>query len=332
MTDSALKAFLSELIDYAGLFPPAQLSMQRAVENYFKYRNSPNGWIISRFICPASRLNELETSLASWEPEISSQPLRLSVTCSTGTSIDEFFSILEKEFDNTRKFQESYSTKVKIELLELKIPRSLFSPNSTTSQVKSFLDDLVDFIDDEFPWQVRPFLEPQLDDKWENFLTTLFGGFAIHYDDKALWTRKNSLPPGIKIRCGGTFLSRPPSAAQLARILSHCSMMGITFKATAGLHHPLPHFNQQQNVMEHGFINVFLAAVLAFTQNVPEEILRSLLQETDKSKFIITDHSVGWNDHVLAAKEVKKARQKAISFGSCDFIEPITELQHLDFL
>ena len=57
--DDALRAFLTGLIDYAGLFPPAKLDMPTALAHYLKYRDHPDHWMLGRFICPASRLTEL---------------------------------------------------------------------------------------------------------------------------------------------------------------------------------------------------------------------------------------------------------------------------------
>ena len=37
----SLQAFLSHLIDYAGLFPPAALSLPEAITNYGRYRHHP---------------------------------------------------------------------------------------------------------------------------------------------------------------------------------------------------------------------------------------------------------------------------------------------------
>jgi hypothetical protein len=51
------------VIDYAGLFPPAALPMPRAVENYARYRMSPESWMLGRFVVPVSRLDEFEASI-----------------------------------------------------------------------------------------------------------------------------------------------------------------------------------------------------------------------------------------------------------------------------
>ena len=37
----SLRALLTGIIDYAGLFPPARLPLDQAVRNYGRYRNEP---------------------------------------------------------------------------------------------------------------------------------------------------------------------------------------------------------------------------------------------------------------------------------------------------
>src|SRR5438445_13553439 len=55
----SLRALLEGVIDYAGLFPPAKLPMEQAIRNYARYRREQEGWMLGRFLCPASRLAEL---------------------------------------------------------------------------------------------------------------------------------------------------------------------------------------------------------------------------------------------------------------------------------
>ena len=61
----ARTAAFAALIDYAGLFPPASLDMADAVEGYRTARNSSASWVAGRFLCPASRLEELAGALMS---------------------------------------------------------------------------------------------------------------------------------------------------------------------------------------------------------------------------------------------------------------------------
>jgi len=52
MLARSLQKLLAHLIDYAGTFPPAALSMEEALENYERYRNGEHAWMLGRFIVP----------------------------------------------------------------------------------------------------------------------------------------------------------------------------------------------------------------------------------------------------------------------------------------
>jgi hypothetical protein len=53
-------ALFGRLIDHAPLFPPARLPVAEALEEHRRARAGSDGWIVRRFVCPASRLDELE--------------------------------------------------------------------------------------------------------------------------------------------------------------------------------------------------------------------------------------------------------------------------------
>ena len=55
----AVGTLLARAIDYAGLFPPAQLDMPGAVAEYSSYLHSPDAWALGRFVVPVARLDEL---------------------------------------------------------------------------------------------------------------------------------------------------------------------------------------------------------------------------------------------------------------------------------
>lgn len=61
-------ALFARLIDHAPLFPPASLPLPEALEDHAQARESRYGWIVRRFVAPASVLGSLD-----------GEPLELSV-------------------------------------------------------------------------------------------------------------------------------------------------------------------------------------------------------------------------------------------------------------
>jgi hypothetical protein len=72
-------ALFARLIDHAPLFPPAQLPLPEALEEHRLAREGPHGWIVRRFVAPASVL-----------PALNGEPLRLSVVLDDdGADVDD---------------------------------------------------------------------------------------------------------------------------------------------------------------------------------------------------------------------------------------------------
>jgi hypothetical protein len=66
-------ALFGGLIDHAPTFPPEQLPLDQGLAEHRRVRETEHGWIVNRFVCPASKLGEL-----------GDEPLRLSVVLDTG--------------------------------------------------------------------------------------------------------------------------------------------------------------------------------------------------------------------------------------------------------
>ena len=52
-----VQTLLEHSIDYAGLFPPASLDLEIALNNYRRYQYSDHAWLLGKFVLPASHLN-----------------------------------------------------------------------------------------------------------------------------------------------------------------------------------------------------------------------------------------------------------------------------------
>jgi len=81
---SAARALLSGLIDHAPLFPPASLPLEEALEDHRRARSSQHAWMVARFVCPASRLDELD-----------GEDLRLSIVADAEPLLDNRVEAVE---------------------------------------------------------------------------------------------------------------------------------------------------------------------------------------------------------------------------------------------
>jgi hypothetical protein len=72
-TIDARHALFGGLIDHAPTFPPEELPLAEGLAEHRRVRQTEQGWIVNRFVCPASKL-----------PQLGDEPLRLSVVLDTG--------------------------------------------------------------------------------------------------------------------------------------------------------------------------------------------------------------------------------------------------------
>lgn len=56
----SLRALLSNLIDYAGLYPPAGLPLDEVIARYKSYRDAEEHWILNRLVLPATKLPQVQ--------------------------------------------------------------------------------------------------------------------------------------------------------------------------------------------------------------------------------------------------------------------------------
>lgn len=101
-------------------------------------------------------------------------------------------------------------------------------------------------------------------------------------------------------------------------------------KCTAGLHHPVRHFNDSVNAKMHGFLNVFGCAALAQIDGVKRSDLEAILDEENPASFRFDDKGLWWNDRAIQNGSLSKSRRSLmVSFGSCSFDEPRDDLKAL---
>jgi len=151
-----------------------------------------------------------------------------------------------------------------------------------------------------------------------------------------------------KLRTGGVVQEAFPAIERIAEFLTACAELGLAFKATAGLHHPLRcmhpltyETNASEGLM-HGFLNLFTAATIAWSAAragyaVPRDALATCLADEERANWHFDEHGLTWSgeeEPVHVGLNVLRTMRSefALSFGSCSFEEPIADLRELDLL
>ncbi len=131
------------------------------------------------------------------------------------------------------------------------------------------------------------------------------------------------LGAGAKVRCGGPTPDMFPSPAELAEFITGCRDLGLRFKATAGLHHPL------RDGIVHGFLNLLAASAMAHAGAGPRELIDVLLAD-EPGAFSFAGDGFGVAGREFGAEEVAAMRRDLfVGFGSCSFSEPVEDLKKL---
>lgn len=142
-----------------------------------------------------------------------------------------------------------------------------------------------------------------------------------------------------KIRTGGVTPDAFPTTQQTIRFVRTCLAANISFKATAGLHHPIRCFRPltyEANSVEgtmHGFLNLFLMTGFA-REGYKVSVLEEVMEEEFGEVFRFEEHAATWRDDFsLNLYQIERLRTFGIqSFGSCSFDEPVADLQKLGIL
>jgi hypothetical protein len=302
---TARNALLRGLVDYAGLFPPAGLGMADAVRNYAAYRQSEHAWVLGRFILPWGRLEEFEAAAGALPADSSggadgnaSKPWPISILVAS----------------------DSLPTAAALDGFHQRHPGAVID----TVESKPARPEDLGRIAASLPKSCTHYAEIPLTDD------------ASQYEAWFSVLKRRGVR--AKIRTGGLTPDAIPSSRDIATFLYTAANARIAFKATAGLHHPLRSEHAltyeagSPRATMHGFVNLFVAATVAYCGGQFADIFAAL-EERSPHAFRLGDKSVTWRTHHFPVDHVCSARQSfAVGFGSCSFTEPVGDLLALGWL
>ena len=321
----SVEALIHKLIDYAGLFPPAKLPLNEAFANYIEYSKGEYSKMLANFIIPTKMMGDLNELIKSSGATVT---LHLSVLGSSGETESEFMNNLKSDIAEWKKFREN-NPGAHTNFYEVRLPIEVIATQDA-AEIGRFIGLVSDEITGNINEEVILFFEATPDegtstDEWKTDTDAVIEGIKIHN-----LTKKTA---GYKLRTGGVTASAFPLPEQVAFAIKHCLNRQIPMKCTAGLHHPVRHFNEEVRTRMHGFINIFWAGAIAIRHNISESEIIKMLEEEDPNAFEFTDDSFVWDKYTVSVEDIQYSREALIiSYGSCSFDEPIEDLQKLNLL
>lgn len=321
----SLQTLLNEILDYAGLFPPAELSLQQAIHNYADYREEPESWLLSRFVLPVHALPDLTPYQNLFSH---GAPYRFSVLGTGGSDPDAFLEAFGRDLEVLDRFDAEYGGRSQADVMEVPLPRTLVGEDRAT--LESFFEAVDRRLIQTGTAKLDLFFQLPMRANAVQRLRALCAAVAEHNSHQALPARSNM---GLKIRCGGADPSDVPPVEHAAALIVACRDAGVPFKASAGLNHPIRHYDDGLDTEMHGFLNLFGAAVLASEHQLDSEAVRMILLEETPQNFRFEKEGFSWRNLGVSLEGIRHARESlALSFSSSHFEEPVDNLREIELL
>jgi len=284
----ALPTLLHDLIDYAGLFPPAGLDLPTAAANYATYRTSDDAWALGRFVVPAARLRELETSAGPLLE--AAPPWRIAALAGPD---------LAGDLGEIAGFNQRQNGRAVVDTIELRAA----TPEAISGAIATI------------GGRVDAFVEIPIGDDPAPLIETIAAAHGRAKVRTGGITPDAFPEPGHLLR----FMRRciEANVAFKATAGLHHPLRGdyrLTYQPDSSC------------ATMFGFLNVFLAAAFLRHGMSAGDALE-LLEEPSAASLRVTDESIAWRSHQLDEAGLRYGRGLALAFGSCSFREPIDDLR-----
>jgi hypothetical protein len=283
---AAARAFLSGAIDYAGLFPPAELAMPSATANYLAYRSGPDAWALGRFVVPAARLGELTECLTAPGP-VRGNPLPVSALVGAGP-------LAAAAAIETFNEQEAVHG-ARVEVVEAKAE----SVGAVQESLAAFPARVVRYVEIPIAEGNGPLLDAVQAEA--GFAKLRTGGVTAD---------GFPAPESLLLTLRGLAQRKLPFKATAGL---HHPLRGLF---------PLTYAPDAPAAMMYGYLNILLAATILWTRGGSDQAQEALLEESPAS-LCFEDDALVWRDLRFDAITLEAVRADFFhGFGSCSFREP----------
>jgi hypothetical protein len=292
MEHGSARVLLAGVVDYAGLFPPARVSMAEAVEEYAAARQGADAWMLGRFVLPATRLAEF----AAARPAAGGPAPVWSLSAIVG-------AVSEGDRDQVRQFNRESARHGAV---------------VDTVESRPLTPDGIDWLAETFGAGFEVYVEVTPGPDAVAWLERVKArGLCAKVRTGGLTAQAFPSPDALVafldavVRIGVPF----KATAGLHHAVRGAYRLGYEPDAASA---PM-----------YGYLNVLLATA-ALGAGQPAAVARDLLTRDDTSDLVFSADAVQWGGAAFAADGLGRVRTRhLVSFGSCSFREPSGEYRAL---
>ncbi|MEP6850671.1 MAG: hypothetical protein ABI999_17570 [Acidobacteriota bacterium] len=293
----SVRSLLTGAIDYAGLFPPSQLSMSEAVVNYALNRSGQHNWMLGRFVLPVARLSEFLDIGSHYFAHAGQRGWHLSVLA--GENVNDTI----RQIVN---FNEQNAPNVVIDSLEIKA--------NSVSKIENTVAIL--------PPGLTTYFEIGMGENFLDLVSTL----AVRKQRAKIRTG-GVVPEDFPKSSEAIKFVRACVAANVP----FKATAGLHHPIRC--FRPLTYSPTGPKGTMHGFLNLFLMTGFA-RKSYKKKRLEELMEDEFDEVFRFEEPRITWReDNILDIFDIQQLRIAGItSFGSCSIDEPVADLQGLGIL
>ncbi len=321
----SIQQLFSDSIDYAALKPPVQAPLREALRNYAELTQGEYNWILSRFVIPFSQIPDL-AQYADRRDRVKG-PLNLCIFGPIVNTLHEFKNTVLNIEKDILSAHSGFPGEVRTNILELTLPR-VSVENFNAEELVKAIEAVVTTSADSRLLPHRVYFEIPGDNIEIETAKKIIKVIAVH--NKSVLKRKidNYLFSGLKINC-----TPAPTPQFLAEVLLYARDANVAIKFAGHNISSFPSYDYDTNSRVFGLVNIMMAGILAYTQDLTVEETVEVLEEKNSSNFVFKDGYLAWRELAAPMMEIKMLRMLSItSFNLTDFDQPLDGLKQRSIL
>ncbi len=291
---NAAETAFAELIDYAGLYPPASLPLDDVVRRFAEYRNSPYAWMLGRLILPAEEISAAsDLAAAAGASPAGKWPVSVLVGSAGAAAIAASRVVAHDEGAS---------------VLQIRAIEAVASSEDEIAQIAG-----------AYPSTFERFIEipPEPDPA---ALMSVLARLGCAAKIRTGGVTADKFPSTSVV---ARFLTRAAACGITMKATAglHHARRG---------EYPLSYAADSPIGTMHGFVNLTFAAALLAAGKIDESLAEACLDDDRPGVFKFGGRAGSWLNGVLTYSEFAHARRVLLrSVGSCSFEEPVGEVMGL---